>query len=78
MTRIRPSRPDSGLGVQVEVLKHSQAVPSSLGRGLPAAGCLSLAHTFSLSLSLSLSHFLALSVSLSPQNSGLPKMFKQP
>ena len=33
MAHIRQSRPDSGLGFQVKVLKHFQVVLSSLGSG---------------------------------------------
>jgi len=34
MANIRLSRPDSGLGFEVKVLKPFQVVPSSLGSGL--------------------------------------------
>ena len=45
MAHIRQSRPDSGLGLLVQVLKSFQVVPSSLGSGSCARG------TFALSLS---------------------------
>ena len=33
MAHVRQSRPDSGLGLQVEVVENTQGVRSSLGRG---------------------------------------------
>ena len=41
MARIKQSRPDTGLGSQVKVLKVFQGVPSSLGSGGP----INLEHT---------------------------------
>ena len=37
MAHIRQSRPDSGLGFQVKVLKACYVVPSWLGRGVTVA-----------------------------------------
>ena len=38
MTHIRQSKPDSGLGFQVKVLKPFEGVPSSLGNGASGEG----------------------------------------
>ena len=41
MAHIRNSRPDSGLGSEVKVLKASEVLPSLLGSGVPSTHQLS-------------------------------------
>ena len=62
MAHLRQSRPESGLGFQVNVLKTFQAVPSSLGSSFPRT----VAVVSGISLPPPLSLPLSLSSSLSP------------